>query len=211
MKTIFKILSLLAVTLSINTASANEWNFDVYLNDSKMGEHKFVLSDASELTSTANFKVKILFFNAYQYEHSAVETWQGDCLSTLSAHTVEDKVITNVNAKLSAQTLRVDDGKTKQNLPACSMTFAYWNPKIVEQSKLLNPQNSEYLDTKFSKLGTEQIEVRGKKISATHYQLLGSLAGKPKLNIELWYNAANEWVALQSTTPEGYKIRYKLR
>jgi len=211
MKTIFKILSLLAVALSINTASANEWNFDVYLNDSKMGEHKFVLNDASELTSTANFKVKILFFNAYQYEHSAVETWQGDCLSTLSAHTVEDKVITNVNAKLSAQTLRVDDGKTKQNLPACSMTFAYWNPKIVEQSKLLNPQNAEYLDTKFSKLGNEQIEVRGKKISATHYQLLGSLAGKPKLNIELWYNAANEWVALQSTTPEGYKIRYKLR
>ena len=211
MKTIFKILSLLTVTLTINTASASEWNFDVYLNDSKMGEHKFVFNDASELTSTANFKVKILFFNAYQYEHSAVETWQGDCLSTLSAHTVEDKVITNVNAKLSAQTLRVDDGKTKQNLPACSMTFAYWNPKIVEQSKLLNPQNSEYLDTKFSKLGNEQIEVRGKKISATHYQLLGSLAGKPKLNIELWYNAANEWVALQSTTPEGYKIRYKLR
>jgi len=211
MKTLFKILSLLAVALTINTASANEWNFDVYLNDSKMGEHQFVLNAASELTSTANFKVKILFFNAYQYEHSAVETWQGDCLSTLSAHTVEDKVSTNVNAKLSAQILRVDDGKTKQNLPACSMTFAYWNPKIVEQSKLLNPQNAEYLDTKFSKLGNEQIEVRGKKISATHYQLYGSLAGKPKLNIELWYNAANEWVALQSTTPEGYKIRYQLR
>jgi hypothetical protein len=91
------------------------------------------------------------------------------------------------------------------------MTFAYWNPKIVEQTKLLNPQNAEYLDTKFKKLGSEQIEVKGKKIVATHYQLDGSLAGKPKLNIELWYNAANEWVALQSTTPEGYKIIYKLR
>jgi hypothetical protein len=211
MKTILKVLSVLSVVLTVNTAAANEWDFDVYLDDSKMGEHKFVLNEASELTSTANFKVKILFFNAYQYEHRAVETWQGDCLSTLSAHTVEDKVSTKVNAKLNAQSLRVDDGKTKQNLPACSMTFAYWNPKIVEQTKLLNPQNAEYLDTTFSKLGNEQIEVKGKKISATHYQLNGSLAGKPKLNIELWYNAANEWVALQSTTPEGYKIRYKLR
>jgi hypothetical protein len=211
MNKLFKILSLLAVAMTANTAWSNEWNFDVYLDDSKMGQHSFVLNSAAELTSTANFKVKILFFNAYQYEHSAVETWQGDCLSSLSAHTVEDKVTTAVKAKLSAQTLRVEDGKSKQNLPACSMTFAYWNPKIVEQSKLLNPQNAEYLDTKFTKLGSEQIEVKGQKITATHYQLNGSLAGKPKLNIELWYNAANEWVALQSTTPEGYKIRYKLR
>lgn len=207
----FKILGLLAATLTVNTAWANEWNFDVYLDGSKIGEHTFVLKDATELTSTANFKVKILFFNAYQYDHKAVETWQGDCLNKLSAHTVEDNVSTTVNAKLSGQSLHVDDGKTKQNLPACSMTFAYWNPKIVEQTKLLNPQNAEYLDTKFKKLGSEQIEVKGKKIVATHYQLDGSLAGKPKLNIELWYNAANEWVALQSTTPEGYKIIYKLR
>lgn len=211
MNKLFTILSLLAVAMTANTAWSNEWNFDVYLDDNKMGQHSFVLNSAAELTSTANFKVKILFFNAYQYEHSAVETWQGDCLSSLSAHTVEDKVTTTVKAKLSAQTLRVEDGKSKQHLPACSMTFAYWNPKIVEQSKLLNPQNAEYLDTKFTKLGNEQIEVKGQKITATHYQLNGSLAGKPKLNIELWYNAANEWVALQSTTPEGYKIRYKLR
>lgn len=211
MNTIVKIFALLAAGLTANTASANEWNFDVYLDDSKIGEHTFVLKDATELTSTANFKVKILFFNAYQYDHKAVETWQGDCLSSLSAHTVEDNVSSTVTAKLSGQSLRVDDGKTKQNLPACSMTFAYWNPKIVEQTKLLNPQNAQYLDTKFSKLGSEQIVVKGRKIVATHYQLDGSLAGKPKLNIELWYNAANEWVALQSTTPEGYKIIYKLR
>lgn len=211
MKLIFKTFSLLAVLLTVNSASANEWNFDVYLDGSKIGEHTFVLNNETELTSTANFKVKILFINAYQYDHEAVETWQGNCLSSLRAHTVEDDVTTNVQAKLIEQTLHVEDGKTKQKLPACSMTFAYWNPKIVEQTKLLNPQNAEYLDTKFKKLGSEQIEVKGKKIVATHYQLDGSLAGKPKLNIELWYNAANEWVALQSTTPDGYKIIYKLR
>ena len=90
------------------------------------------------------------------------------------------------------------------------MTFAYWNPKILTQSKLLNPQNAEYLDTQFEKLAPETITVKGKPVETTHYKLKGSLNGKNKLNIELWYNLKNEWVALKSTTPEGYIINYKL-
>ena len=91
------------------------------------------------------------------------------------------------------------------------MTFAYWNPKIIAQSKLLNPQNGEWLDTKFTHLGSETIDVKNKKIEANHYKLDGSLNGKSKLKIELWYSANNEWLALKSITPEGYTINYKLR
>ena len=53
--------------------------------------------------------------------------------------------------------------------------------------------------------------VKGKPTDTTHYKLTGSLEGKTKLNIELWYNQNNEWVALKSVTPEGYNIIYKLK
>jgi hypothetical protein len=197
--------------LASQAVSAKEWAFDVYLDKSKIGQHTFNLDNANELTSKAKFNVKVLFINAYQYDHKAVEKWQGDCLSSLEAHTLENKVITDVKGKLIEPNFVVDDGKNKQSLPACSMTFAYWNPKILTQTKLLNPQNAEWLDTKITKLGSETIEVKGKNIEATHYKLDGSLAGKNKLKIELWYNANNDWVALQSITPEGYSINYKLR
>lgn len=205
------ISALVFTSLFAETVMAKEWAFDVYLDKNKIGQHLFKLNESNELTSTAKFNVKVLFINAYQYDHKAVEDWQGDCLNSLDSHTLENKVETNIKGKLSDQKFTVDDGKIKQNLPTCTMTFAYWNPKITQQSKLLNPQNGEWLDTKFTNLGVETIDVKNKKTEANHYKLEGSLNGKSKLNIELWYSANNEWLALKSITPEGYTINYKLR
>lgn len=205
------IIALLITSLCSVSVNAKEWAFDVYLDKSKIGEHIFRLSESNQLISTAKFNVKVLFINAYQYDHKAIEQWQGDCLNSLESHTLENKVETNIKAKLFGQEFTVDDGKIKQNLPACTMTFAYWNPKIIQQTKLLNPQNGEWLDTKFTNLGNEMIEVKNKKLEATHYKLDGSLNGKSKLKIELWYSANNDWLALKSITPEGYIINYKLR
>lgn len=210
-QTAFLSVTALISALTSITAVAKEWAFDVYLDKSKIGQHAFNLNESNELTSKAKFNVKVLFILAYQYDHKAVEKWNADCLTSLEAHTVENKVITDVKGKLSDSNFVVDDGKNKQKLPNCSMTFAYWNPKILEQAKLLNPQNAEWLDTRFTKIGKETIDVKGKKIDAMHYKLDGSLDGKNKLNIELWYTADNDWVALKSITPDGYTINYKLR
>jgi hypothetical protein len=203
-------LILFGITIFATQAFAKEWTFDVYLDQSKIGQHTFSLKD-NRLTSKAKFSVKVLFIQAYQYDHLAEEQWQGDCLQGLVAHTVENKAASHVEGQLSANNFVVDDGKSRQTLPACSMTFAYWNPQILTQSRLLNPQNAEWLDTRVSKLGTDSIEVKGKKIEAYRYRIDGMLAGKPKLNIELWYTADKDWVGLRSTTPEGYIIQYKLR
>ncbi len=189
---------------------AKEWAFDVHLDKSKIGSHTFTLND-NTLTSKAKFNVKVLFIEAYKYDHAAKEQWAGNCLSALEANTIENKVVTKVNGKLDANAFNVKNGKAEQTLPTCVMTFAYWNPKILAQSKLLNPQNAEYLDTTVSKLGAANIEVKGKPTDTTHYKITGALKGVKKLNIELWYNQDNEWVALKSVTPEGYNIIYKLK
>lgn len=201
---------LAGLTLFSTPINAKEWAFDVYLDKSKIGQHVFRLNN-NVLTSKAKFNVKILFIDAYQYDHQANEQWQGNCLTRLTADTVENKMVSHVEANLSGSNLMVEDGKRKQTLPACTMTFAYWNPKILSQTKLLNPQNAEWLDTNISKLGMDTIDVKGKKIEAERFQIDGTLEGKNKLKIELWYSASNEWLALRSTTPEGYIINYKLR
>jgi hypothetical protein len=189
---------------------AKEWAFDVYLDKSKIGTHTFTLNE-NTLTSKANFNVKVLFINAYKYDHTAKEQWAGDCLSALEANTIENKIVTKVNGKLDGGTFNIKNGNQEQTLPACVMTFAYWNPKILEQSKLLNPQNAEYLDTTITKLGDAKTEVKGKPTDTAHYKITGALKGVKKLNIELWYNQDNDWVALKSVTPEGYNIIYRLK
>ena len=209
MKTLFLALFTMLVSPSV---MAREWAFDVYLDKTKIGQHTFKLNNAQELVSQAKFNVKVLFINAYQYQHKAVENWQNNCLKTLEANTVENDVTTKVKGQLRDGNFAVDNGGDKQSLTSCPMTFAYWNQKILQQSKLLNPQNAEWLDTKISKVGTEMLDVKGEKVETTRYKLDASLNGKPKLDIELWYeNGSNDWVALKSITPEGYTINYKLK
>ncbi|PPD56496.1 MAG: hypothetical protein CTY10_03905 [Methylotenera sp.] len=201
---------LLTAAVITSPVMAEEWAFDVFLDKSKIGKHTFTLDQNRQLTSRATFNVKVLFVNAYSYDHTSKEQWKEDCIASIDANTTENKVVTNIKGAQKEAGFEVSDGKKTQTLSSCAMTFAYWNPKILAQSKLLNPQNAEYLDTQFEKLASETITVKGKPVEATHYKLKGSLNGKNKLNIELWYNAKNEWVALKSITPEGYTINYKL-
>lgn len=199
------------LTLMCSTAHSKEWNFDVFLDQQKIGSHSFKLNENNVLLSNAKFKVKVLFINAYDYVHTAEEAWSNDCLTSLKANTVENKQVFDVSGTKNGQSFDVSMNKKGQQLPECTMTFAYWNPKILKQAKLLNPQNAEYLDTNIQSIGNETIQVKGRPTEATHYKLMGALAGKNKLNIDLWYNKNNEWVALKSTTPEGYEINYKLK
>jgi Family of unknown function (DUF6134) len=205
-----KIILTICLMAAAPLLHAKEWAFNVYLDKSKIGTHTFTLND-NTLVSRAKFNVKVLFIEAYKYDHTSKEQWQNDCLTNIDVNTTEDKITTIVKGKKAASGFEISDGKTSQTLAECVMTFAYWNPKILEQNKLLNPQNAEYLDTTFTKLGNAKIDVKGKPTETTHYKLSGALKGVKKLNIELWYNQANEWVALKSVTPEGYNIIYKLK
>ncbi len=201
----------LLLTLLSTSAYSQEWNFDVLLDQQKIGTHTFKLNENNILQSNAKFKVKVLFINAYDYVHTAEETWNNHCLTALKANTVQNKQIFDVTGLKTAQNFDVTMNLKTQHLPACTMTFAYWNPKILQQTKLLNPQNAEYLDTNIQSIGNETIQVKGRPIEASHYKVIGALAGKNKLNIDLWYSKNNEWLALKSTTPEGYIINYILK
>lgn len=201
-------LWLLLSVISLNVM-AQEWNFNVTLDGKEIGSHRFALEshgDQKTLKSEARFNVKILFINAYRYHHLADEVWQGDCLQNLNAITEENGTETKIKGKQDTGLFVLEGTKGTENLSACTMTFAYWNPKILEQKKLLNPQTGDYLDAKISLVGTETINVHGNSVQAKHHKIDTS-----KFKIDLWYSPEGDWLALQSTTPEGRKVYYTLK
>jgi hypothetical protein len=190
-------------------SQAQEWAFKVYLDKNHIGEHTFRLDQHDNdktLISSAKFNVKVLFVNAYNYLHTAQEKWRGDCLKALQARTEENKQITDVKGELNGNGFKVDGPKGKLSLPECAMTFAYWNPRMLQQSKLLNPQTGEWLDVSIKPINKEKIEVRGQAVQADRYRLEAT-----KMQIDLWYSQDQDWLALQSVTPEGHLITYKLK
>ena len=209
MRRIFTLLFVLLPVAFASAAQAREWPFTAYLDGKEIGQHRFAITEQNgmlELVSEAEFNVKLLFINAYKYQHKAVERWQGNCLHSLEANTRENRDISKVQGKRMQDGFRVQGPKGPLQLPACAMTFAYWNPDILRQDKLLNPQTGEWVDVSIVSMGNERIAVRGREVDARRYRLTA-----PKMQIDLWYSADDEWLALESTTPEGYLISYQLR
>jgi len=198
------LLVLAAATGTAFGAASREWRFDVSLDGRPIGEHTFVLRDGgdeAELTSEARFRVRLLFIDAYRYEHHARETWRGDCLEKLDARTDANGKRTVVSGALALGTFRLAGGEATPLHP-CVRTFAYWNPSILEAQRLLNPQTGEYVPVKVLLMGRETIDGR----PAERYRLIGT-SGTP-LQIDLWYSPSRDWLALESLTPEGHRLRY---
>lgn len=185
-----------------------QWTFNVYLNEKKVGEHLFTVSESAgikEVQSEAKFTYRILLVPAYRYEHSAAERWSDECLLELSARTDANGERLEVSGKRTGSGFRVQRGDSPVELPECVMTFAYWNPNFLTQPRLLNPQTGEFVDVTVEKVGDEELEVRGRPVDATRFRLTAY-----DVDLTLWYSRDNEWLALESVAEGGNIIRYEL-
>lgn len=201
--------SLALIATAASAAVQKKWEFEVYLDDTAIGHHHFVLHDKGterELSSDARFNVKLLFVNAYRYVHGANERWRGDCLASLTSRTDDNGKALAVNAEQQGERVTITTTRGQETVPGCVMTFAYWNPRILRETRLLNPQTGQYEAVRIDTIGEETISVRGAPVKARRYRISG-----PKNPIDIWYGPEDNWLALQSALDGGRTLRYRLR
>lgn len=190
-------------------APAGESTFSVLLDDKLIGEHRFSIGgteEARSVVSEASFAVKLLGLTVYRYRHRAVEKWRGDCLSELTATTDDDGKASRVRTEAEGDGLAVVTDAGRQALKGCVMSFAYWNPAIQRQPRLLNAQTGRSESVQVSRAGGGTVEVRGRQVAATRWRIDG-----PAQPIDVWYSAQGEWVGLDSTVEGGRKLAYRLK
>lgn len=182
--------------------------FDVFLDGKKIGYHRFEIDGSksnSAVVSEASFDVKFLFVTAFSYRHSARENWTGGCLEEIEARTDSNGKKLNVVGERAADAFVIDTGDEEARLPECVMSFAYWNPGFLDQSRLLNPQTGEYLDVEIQEIGKDVVKLDGREIPARLVRLTAR-----QMDITLWYSDDAEWLALESVAKGGRIIRYEL-
>lgn len=206
-------VALLSAVPSGASQITREWRFNVSLDDKHIGYHLFALREIGarrELTSEASFHVKILFINAYTYAHYAKESWQGSCLQSIDARTVDNGKEKAVHGEQDNSNFVVIAGQGPVRLPPCVKTFAYWNAEILQASHLLNPQTGEYVPITVTHIGKETLTRHDTAVDADRYRLVGaSVTGEP-IQIDLWYSQAGDWLALESITA-GRHLRYQIQ
>ena len=185
----------------------NAWLFKVFLDDKEIGYHNFYVAEhkgMKQLKSVANFEYKLLFVRLFHYEHENSEIWTGDCLQSINSRTDANGEPFRVDGRREAGQFLVDSSGGEASLPECVMSFAYWNPKFLEQSSLLNTQDGEFLEVDISTPVFEELEVLGESRPSYRYSLAAGA-----LNLDLWYSTNNEWLALESEVQGGRILRYE--
>ena len=188
-------------------SSLSEWRFKVFLDQREIGFHDFRVSTLGEqlrMETTAEFDVKILFFNAYRYRHRNVELWDSDCLTSLNSSTDANGDDFMISGAVNDGRFIVSDGDDTESLPPCIQSFAYWNPKFLDATNLLNSQTGKLESVSIDFEDEDVVQVNGTGINAHRYVIKAKDAA-----ITLWYASADaRWLALQSIDDNGRTIRY---
>ena len=194
-----------ALTLSHGIASGDEiYTFDVFFDDRLIGEHQFVRSTSETgdevVTSRASFALKILFFNAFKYEHSSREKWRDGCLVELEAttNTKKGEQTTTLRNQSGEPSLTVN-GETKDlpNEDSCLSSFAYWRTDLSERALLMNAQSGDFVPVEMSTSTAPETIARRTIIAAN------------KLNIEVQYDSQGKWIGLQTALPNDHQLTYR--
>ncbi len=194
--------------VAANVSDEDRWQFEVLLDEKKIGYHDFVVSeeDGRQTVSTeANFNVKLLFVNVFSYRHQNEEIWRDNCLSSIDAETAANGKDFVVRGQANGEEFQIQTESFENELPPCIMTFAYWNPEFLKADQLLNSQSGDYENVTIAREGEEPLQVNGQAIQAIRYSVVGAAAP-----ITLWYAAADHrWLALESVVKGGRILRYK--
>lgn len=185
-----------------------EWNFRVYLDDTPIGYHRFELNgdkQQRELVTEAEFQVKFLFITAYRYQHQNREIWQGDCLQKLESRTDANGKLLTVVGERGPESFHVVASGTRASVQDCVKSFAYWDPRFLEETRLLNSQTGELVPVVIESLPGLSYQVRGQEVPAQGYRMRGK-----NLDMEVWYSRDHQWLGLVSSIKGGRTLRYEL-
>lgn len=198
---------MLILANTAHAAAPQAWRFKVFLDNKEIGQHTFKVmteDNTRYVAIEARFDVNILFFNAYSYQHSNYEVWQGECLKTIRSQTNDDGETQFVEGESEGNIFVLNTVQGENQIAGCIKTFSYWDPTFLSSTHLLNAQTGELLSVSITDLGNSTIETHGNPLTARQYRIVTD-----KFTIDLWYSPQREWLALQSTTRDGAVLRYQ--
>lgn len=186
------------------------WRFKVSLDKREIGFHDFLVTRQGEQRTVeinADFDVKILFINAYSYDHDNREVWRDGCLQQIEAETDDNGDLLKVVGENVSDgfTIVTNSGEPRTVGSPCVRSFAYWNPVFLQSEQLLNSQTGELIDVTITGKGEETLMIDGRPVPSTRYEI--AMDEGP---ITLWYTRdSSRWLALQAATEGGRVLRYE--
>lgn len=203
--------ALLAPVCALASTPSERYAFNVLLDGDRIGSHVFEISETDagrRVQSNAEFDVTVLFVPVFSYRHSNEEVWRDGCLARIVSETDSNGERFAVNGTRLGDGYAVETAEDRRRYAAsCLMSFAYWDPAIVDQGRLLNAQTGELVDVEVTPLEQPSLTLQGREVPVSGYHI--ATAGKD-VDIRVYYHRdSRRWLALESTLNNGRVMRYE--
>ncbi len=195
-----------AVALPVPTSGSI--SFRVLRNDSPIGKHVLTFSPSGNtLTVRVIVDIAVGFcpLTFFRYTHRAEERWEDGTVVSLDAETNDDGTVGRTMIRRVPEGYSVE-GRTvpRYIAPANALPATHWNRRMLD-GPMINTQTAELMRPVVTRLGPVRLAERAGAAGteADHFTLRGDA------DLDTWYDARPDWVALRFVAKDGSPIRYE--
>ncbi len=190
-------LSLTLLTLPVvpagadNPAAATKIHkvFDIVRGNDKIGtdtidiEHE---NDTITVKLKTDVSVKVMYIEAYRYEHTCNETWKNGQLVAFKSRTNDNGTKHAIDVTAAPDKLSMDaDGKHSE-LPKTAAPVSLWSKDVIHKNDGFDPDTGKRMAIKVTDVGEEVLTIHGTPHQTHHYKIADTLGGE--FARDLWYD-----------------------
>ena len=148
MRTIALSLTLLASpvvpTGAVTPAAATKihWVFDIVRGNDKIGTDTIDIerqNDTTTIKIKKDVSVKVMFIEAYRYEHSCNETWKNGQLVAFKSRTNDNGTKHSIDVTAALDKLSMDADGKHSDLPKTAAPASLWGKDAIHQFDAFDP------------------------------------------------------------------------
>jgi len=177
----------------IASAAPARLAFQVFRNGTKVGEHQMSFAgddDDRTITTNVDMVVKVGPVPVYKYRHNATERWAAGKFVSIDATTNGNGKIQKTSARAMPGFVQITGPKGAVKGPADAVPLSHWNQASFGKP-LFNQQEAKML------------KVTCTRVKSGHWQVRG------EAEIDDFYDASGNWLALQGKLEDGSKMEYR--
>ncbi|HTV32556.1 MAG TPA: DUF6134 family protein [Methylocella sp.] len=148
--------------------------FDIVRSGDKIGTDTIDIERQKDTTTVkihTDLSVKVMFIEAYRYEHNCDETWKNGQLVSFKSRTNDNGTKHAVDVTVLPDKLTMNaDGKTT-DLPKTVTPESLWGRDAIHQFDAFDPDTGRRMSIKVDDLGDEDLTLHGVQHKTHHYKI----------------------------------------
>jgi hypothetical protein len=193
MRTIAPFVTFLALSMAPasaeNSAAKIHEVFDIVRGGDKIGTDTIDIERQNDTTTVkikTDLSVKVMFIEAYRYEHSRNETWKNGQLIAFKSRTNDNGTKHSIDVKAAPDKLSMDADGKHSDLAKTAAPASLWSKDAIHRLDAFDPDTGKPLSIEVTDLGTEVLTINGVTHEAQHYKLADTLSGD--FAREVWFD-----------------------